>query len=230
MCLPVSHRALKAGRCHPRGPAYTWVLHTPTRDPKAAPPGLQHSGEPWCCWCLLRSRQGHPRSEGLLVSPSSPDTRPIFITAVACPKVKVAGGKGAWGRGPGRGLFHCCSLGALLTSTVQPSESVPHPVGILAPESCLPPPGSLLTSGPPGSWQSPLPVTCCRGGGAGGHMRGLTALSSWRGARASLRSGETGQRHHEPGVAAPSPGGPWNASRGPGGLRGSGSQAQGLSF
>lgn len=39
MCLPVPHRAFKAGCCHSRGPAYnTWVLYTPTHDPKAAPP------------------------------------------------------------------------------------------------------------------------------------------------------------------------------------------------
>lgn len=91
MCLPVPHRAYN-----------TWVLHTPTHDPKAAPHSCSTAGSHGgAAECLLRSRQGHLRSEGLLVSPSSPHTRSIFITAATCPKVKVAGGKGGWGRGTG---------------------------------------------------------------------------------------------------------------------------------
>lgn len=204
----------------------------PARDPRQHP-GLQHSGEPCCC-CpgLAVVTSGPPEVRRPPGFPLLTRYQVYFYHRSHLPQGQGRRRERSWGRGTGLAPLPLLPLGALLSSTVQTSDSAPHLVGRLAPECCLPPPGSLLASGALGSWQSPLPVTCYRGGGAGGHMRGLTVLSSWRGACANLRSGETGQCHHEPRLAAPSPGagGLWNASLGPGGLRGSGSQAQGLSF
>lgn len=105
VCAPVRVSARP-----PQPSRLSTVTHLALPTPKSHTPPSASPGQPpaWHSRGLLsvcKTMAGVPevrRPPGTRfppVSPSSLDTRSIFITAVTQPKVKGAPGKGAWGRG-----------------------------------------------------------------------------------------------------------------------------------